>query len=233
MIDIHAHVLPGIDDGAERLADGVAMVRELAEQGVTGIVATPHYVDETIYSSPRRENLKLLDELRAAVADTGVELYLGNEIYINERIDELVRMGKVSALAGSGYVLVELPMSGRYPGYEDVLAELMAAGYKVVLAHPERYVAVQEDYALVENLYEMGVLLQCNLGSVVGQYGKHAKKTVQRLIKERKVFAWGSDIHHCRGEEYWRGVWKKMRKYYSAEELEQVLVANPGKIVGR
>ena len=233
MIDIHSHILPGIDDGAETLENSVAMVRELAEHGVTDVIATPHYVDETIYTSPAGDNLQLMEELKVALANEGVEMevHLGNEIYINERVAELIETGKMSTLAGGEYLLVELPMSGEYPGHTDVILDLMENGYKVILAHPERYAAVQDDLAVVTELYNAGVLLQCNLGSVIGQYGKHAKKTVRELAKRKMIFAFGSDIHHCRGEDYWMEVQKKLRKIYSADELEQVLVKNPQKIL--
>lgn len=235
MIDIHAHILPDIDDGAQTMRDSVEMVRELAKAGATDIIATPHYVDETIYTSPRDENEKLLDELRRELANegVGVELHLGNEIYLNEKIAELVGAGEVATLAGGEYLLVELPMSGEYAGYEDTMRDLMAAGYKVILAHPERYIAVQNDFTILQNLREMGVLLQCNLGSIIGKYGKRARKVVRKLAKEKMIFAFGSDIHHCQGADYWALAQKKLGKYYGEPELEQVLVGNPRGILGR
>lgn len=229
MIDIHAHILPGIDDGAPTLEDSIAMVRELAKNGITEVIATPHYVDETIYTSSRFENTRLVERLQRELAVFGVDIkiFLGNEIYINDKIEQLLANGRMASMAGSKYLLVELPMSGDYPGGEDILQDLLMNGYKVILAHPERYAAVQNDFAIVRNLHEMGVLLQCNLGSVVGKYGKHARKVVRELIKEGMIFAFGSDIHHCYGEEYWAEVHKKLRKYYNEDELEQVLVKNP------
>lgn len=233
MIDIHSHILPGVDDGAETLTDSVNMVRELAEQGVTEIIATPHYVTETIYTAPRPGNLRRLEDLKQAIANEGlkVELHLGNEIYINEQIKELIRTGEIATLAKSKYLLVELPMSGDYPNHQDVLQALMEDGYRVILAHPERYVAIQNDFEIVRELYNAGVLLQCNLGSMVGQYGKHAKKTVQRLAKEGMIFAMGSDIHHVDNRWQLEEVHEKLKKYYSDAELEQIMIKNPGEII--
>lgn len=234
MIDIHSHILPGVDDGAETLADSVEILRELVSQGVTDVIATPHYVDETIYMSPRRENARLLDELRQELSREGVEvrLHLGNEIYICGKIAELIKFNRISALKDSEYLLVELPMSGEYPGYEDVMRDLMREGYKVVLAHPERYTVAQEDFEMLEKLHEMGVLLQCNTGSFIRQYGKHAEKTAVKLAKSGMIFALGSDVHHVRGREDITLALKKLRKYYDEEGLEQVLVRNPRKIIG-
>ena len=233
MIDIHSHILPGIDDGAETLEDSITMIRELTEQGVTDIIATPHYVDETIYTSSRRENLHLLDELRRTLAEEKitVNIYLGNEIYICDKIDDLILFNKTSSLADSNFLLVELPMSGEFPNYEDILQDLINHGYKVILAHPERYTTFQNDFSLIERLHEMGVLLQCNTGSFIRQYGKHAEKIATALAKKNMIYALGSDMHHTRGSSDITLAIKKLHKYYKDEELEQILVNNPKTIL--
>ena len=207
----------------------------MAAQGVTDIIATPHFIDETIYASPKRENLKLLDDLRQELSRENVEvnIYLGNELYINKKIDEMIVFNRVSSLNDSQYLLIELPMSGEYPGYEDVFKDLMNANYKVVLAHPERYTAAQEDFSVLERLHEMGVLLQCNTGSFVKHYGKHAEKVAVRLAKEKMIFALGSDIHHARGGNEITLALKKLRKYYNEDELEEILDKNPRTIIER
>jgi len=233
MIDLHAHILPGVDDGAKDFEDAVMIVSELAAVGVTEVVATPHYVEGTGYVSERRANEELLARLSEELLERGVavKLHLGNEIYINREIAELVKTGVVSALAGSEYLLVELPMSGDHQGYEDIFAQLLVDGYKVVLAHPERYESLQNDYGLVEELARMGVLFQCNLGSLMGQYGKRAKKLVKRLVRERLVFGFGSDIHHTGNEERLKKALARLAKYYDEDELTRVLALNPNKIV--
>ena len=124
MIDIHAHVLPGIDDGARTLTDSADLVRELAKSGVTDIIVTPHYVSETNYVSSKEKNLELLEELKRVIRDEdlGVEVFLGNEIYIDRGIEELIELGVISTMANSKYVLVELPLSGEYPNYQDIMS---------------------------------------------------------------------------------------------------------------
>lgn len=236
IIDLHSHVLPGIDDGSVDLDTSVALVRELVDSGVKEIFATPHYVDETIYVSPSAANLKLLDELRARLADEGVDvkLHLGNEIYITPRIIELLEAGEISALGGdaSKYLLVELPMSGEFSGYADIFLKLLRAGYLVVLAHPERYTAFQEDFDLAVELYDMGVLLQSNFGSFAGRYGKDVLKLAEKLAKSKMIWGVGSDIHHVYAESFIPDAIARMRKFYSDDELKKILVENPKKILG-
>ena len=233
MIDLHSHVLPGIDDGVADIADSVKLVRELANGGVTDVFATPHYIDETIWTSSREVNLKLVSDLQKRLDDEGivVKIHLGNEIYINRKILKLLESGEISLMGDSKYLLVELPMSGDFLGFSDIFLELLRAGYKVILAHPERYTSFQKDFSLLSELYDMGVLLQCNVGSFVDQYGKAARKLAVKLAKSKMIFGLGTDIHHPRGEEFLPGAIKKLGKYYSSDELEELLVGHPRKIL--
>ena len=233
MIDIHSHILPGIDDGARTLGDSIDIVQELSSQGVTDIIATPHYITDTIYTSEREENVKLLEKLRQALAEAGIttNVFLGNEIFIDIDIAKLLKQKVVSTLADSEYVLVEFSLNEEYPNYVDILGNLMEQGYKVILAHPERYLIAQGDYGVLENLCDMGVLMQCNLGSFIGRYGKSAEKLAVRLAKENRIFAVGSDIHHVRGDNSVLKAQKRLGKYYDKSELERVLVKNPSKII--
>ena len=176
MIDIHSHVLPGIDDGAKTFNDSLNILKGLAGQDISDLILTPHYVASSTYISPRSTNLKLYRKLQALAdeAGIGITLPLGNEIYIDRDIAKLIKAGKISTLADSKYILVELPMSGEFDDFEDILVSLQYSGWQVILAHPERYHTYHEKYEDIYNLTEQGILLQCNLGSMVGQYGRHA-----------------------------------------------------------
>ena len=233
MIDIHSHILPGIDDGAADIDASVVLIRELVDNDVTDIIATPHYVDETNYVSKVSANTKLLKKLRTRLKKEkiNVELHLGNEIYIGPKILELLEAGEISALASSKYLLVELPMSGEYPGYMDVFMELQRAGYKVILAHPERYTAFLKDFDSIVELYDMGVLLQCNMGSFIGHYGKASRKIAERLAKNDMIFAVATDIHHPRGPKFMPAAIKKLSRFYDTFELEDILEKNPRKAI--
>lgn len=234
MIDIHSHILPGIDDGARTMDESIDIVQELVSQGVTGIIATPHYITDTYYISNKTDNRVLLARLREALLDAGItaNIWLGNEIFIDRNIIDLLRQNIVSTLGNTNYVLVEFSLNEEYPNYVDILGNLTEKGYKVILAHPERYSLTQQNYDALEELCNMGVLLQCNVGSFIGQYGKAAEKLAVRLAKENRIFAMGSDIHHARGDKRILRATKKIRKYYDAAGLERVLVKNPSKMLG-
>lgn len=233
MIDIHSHILPGVDDGARDFDSAIAAVKWLVRQGVTDIIATPHYVVESEYVSPVSANSKLLDELQGRLDKEGVlvNLYLGNEIYINEKIAELVAAGEITGLASSRYLLVELPLSGEYMNYEGYLQELINAGFIVVLAHPERYESFQDDYQLVRNLDEIGVMFQCNLRSFLGFYGVEAERLVHKLAREKMIFVLASDTHRAGREEYLVQARGKLSRFYNEREISQLLEVNPRRIL--
>ena len=233
MIDLHSHILPGIDDGAPDFDTSLLLVRELANGGVTDVFATPHYIEETIYTSPRGDNKKLLSKLQKRINDAGisVKVHLGNEIYICKGIDGLLKSGVISSMGGSSCLLVELPMSGDFPGYADIFLELLRDGYKVVLAHPERYTAFAKDFSLISELCEMGVLMQCNIGSFAGQYGKTVFKLARKMAKNKMIWAVGSDIHHVHGDDFIPNAVKKLAKFYTDEELDTILNRNPKMIL--
>ena len=238
MIDIHSHILPGVDDGARTLTESVEIVRVLTKMGVTDIVATPHFIAESNYESSRYDNMRKLMELKKALETEAinVKIYLGNEIYIDRRIKDLLKAGKIATLAESKYLLVEIPLNDEYANYEDILMDLMNCGYKVVLAHPERYAIIEKDFEIARELYRNGVLFQCNLYSILGKYGRNAKKAIRKLAKEKLIFTFGSDIHHPGDVEKMKKqhslAIKKYLKYYNEAELKKLLVGNPAKIIG-
>ena len=233
MIDIHSHILPGVDDGAKSFNHSLEILRGLASQGITDIIATPHYVNNSSYDSTRAENRQLHNQLCAYAKKAGLDIniYLGNEIYIDPEIATLLRQHIISPLADSKYLLVELPMSGEYHDYEDILVSLNYSGYQVILAHPERYHSVWKDFGILEDLAEQGILFQCNLGSIIGQYDKEPKKTIKKLAKAHLIFAFGTDIHHRRDYSEIAKAQKKLARYYTEAELNDLLVNNPAKIL--
>ncbi|MBR2586945.1 hypothetical protein IKE71_01060 [Candidatus Saccharibacteria bacterium] len=233
MIDLHSHLLPSIDDGVETFDESLEILAELEKHGVKKLFLTPHYIPETIYNSPRVDNFKLLHELKKLAAEQGIgiELYLGNELYINREITNLLKKKLISPLADSKYLLIELPMSGHFEGYEDIFYNLQAEGYKVILAHPERYVSVQKEFKILERLSSQGVLFQSNLGSINGQYGRHAEKTVKKMAKRDLIFAFGTDTHHMRDFDEIDDSLYFLAKIYGEAKLRRLLEDNPLKIL--
>ena len=231
--DIHSHLLFGIDDGVRTLEESVKIIKKLKKIGYKNLILTPHYIKESKFNSNRENNLKLLDILKKELIKEQIDrnIYLGNEIYIDDEIIKLIKDNAISSLNSSNYLLIELPMSGEYDNYEEVFHDLTIKGYHVILAHPERYLSFQKDFNKVYELEKIGVLFQSNINSIIGGYGTKAKKMMKRLLKERKISYLASDIH--RGMDYsdFEKAHKKMLKYINEEEYQKLININPSKII--
>ncbi len=229
MIDIHSHLLFGVDDGSRTLEESVHVIKKLSEVGYTDIILTPHYINDSTYVNTREENLDVLKRLKVGLIrnNVNVNLYLGNEIYIDSEIANLLKNNIISSLNDTKYLLIELPMSGENEIYYDIFLDLINMGYKVILAHPERYISFQKDFNKIYELKELGVLLQSNVGSVLGDYGRGAKKTIKRLLKENLITFMGTDIHHNK-EEYTfvLKAKKKMGKYLTQKQINNIFENN-------
>lgn len=234
MIDIHSHLLFGVDDGSKTIEESTSVIRNLSEMGVTDIILTPHYINYTSHSSDKASNEKILKELRKKLIDENinVNLYLGNEIYIDSEIIKLLKEEKISTLNNSKYILIELPMSGDHDSYMDIFLDLINLGYKVILAHPERYITFQNDFEKLYELKEIGVLFQCNIGSIIGQYGKNSRKLLKKLLKSEMVEFLGTDIHHKKEDySFLQKAENKIKKIIDEEKSEDLLVNNAKKII--
>lgn len=229
MIDIHSHLLYGIDDGSKSIEESISIISKLNKIGIKDIILTPHYINGSSYVSSRKKNLELLSNLKNELKNNNIDtnLYLGNEIYIDEDIKNLVKKGEISPLNDTKYLLIELPMSGDKENYIDIFLELIELGYTVILAHPERYYSIQKDYNLIYEILEIGVILQANIGSILGDYGKSAKKTLKKLLKDDFITFFGTDIHHEKKDYAFLDKAKsKLRKYISEDKINKLLYEN-------
>lgn len=196
MIDLHCHIIFDTDDGAKQIEDSINILREAANAGFTKICCTPHYIDPQ-YIKVKSENAEKLELLKEKLKEENIdiELYLGNEIYINDNMKELLDKEKVSTIANTNYVLVELPLTQKLLGAEEMIDDLIFAGYTVILAHPERYVYAQKDLKYFDSFIERGVYLQGNYESIIGKYGKGAEKVLKKLLKDKKIDLMSTDVH--------------------------------------
>lgn len=229
MIDFHSHILPNIDDGSRSLNETIHILKEAQKAGFTKIISTSHYIDG-YYEANEDQRAKLLNEVKENFQ--GMELYLGNEIYITNQMTELLSEKKASTINNSKYVLFELPMNTKAMDVKEVVFRLMEKGYVPIIAHPERYKYVKENIEYVRELADMGVLFQSNYGSSIGMYGKKAQKTQKKLLEEGLIQFFGSDVHTVE-QVYTKmpKILKKLRKIISEEELEQLSTVNPQKVL--
>ncbi|CAN5669885.1 tyrosine protein phosphatase [soil metagenome] len=196
MIDLHTHILPGVDDGARTLDDALEMALAFVADGVTTVAATPHVRDD--YPTSADVMLRGVDELRRVLEEEGIPLTLlpGAELAV-DRIggldeNELRRL----TLTGSGrYLLVETPYFGWPPELAEQLLELRLAGFTPVLAHPERNAEVQATPSLLTPLVHGGTLVQITAASLDGRLGALTRQTAFRLLEGGLAHMLASDAH--------------------------------------
>jgi len=230
VIDLHAHLLPEIDDGAESLAEAVALCRRAHEDGCTALVATPHRRRDQWPDLPRAELDARLDRLRAACG-AEPELHLGAENRVDsELVDELARSAgeAVIPLAGSRYLLLELDPHGIGPDPVDLVLELVNRGWRPVIAHPELTPFLRQEIEIVRELAAAGACLQLTAASVTGEFGRPAREAAHRLVDEKLAHFVASDAHR----PHWRptGLSRaraELARRFGAEVATALTTSNP------
>ena len=198
MKDLHSHILFGIDDGSNDISESISLLKSAEEQGITDLVLTPHYIEESKYTCNNEEKNKRFDELKQKAKENGISinLYLGNEVFMTENFLELLEKKEIQTINNTRYILFEFPMSNMLYNSKEILYNLVVSGYVPILAHPERYKLFQKHPDHIDEYLRMGVLLQGNYKSLFGKYGSDAKKTLKYFLKKKKITFLGSDSHH-------------------------------------
>ena len=195
-IDMHCHILPGVDDGAKDLAETKKMLEIAYAEGIRCIIATPHHHPHRgkAPAEKLREKAKLVREAAHEI-DERFRVYLGTEVYFGQDVADKLKEGKILSMNRREYVLVEFPPSQTYSYIRQGIQQLQFAGYEVILAHVERYHCIAEDVELAEELYDMGVNLQVNADSITGGSGRKIRKFIEELMNRDMVFCVGTDAH--------------------------------------
>ncbi|HYC62617.1 MAG TPA: CpsB/CapC family capsule biosynthesis tyrosine phosphatase [Thermoanaerobaculia bacterium] len=196
MIDIHHHCLPGVDDGPGELDEAVDLCAAAAEAGIETIVATPHVLRGRWRVFSRLELQSRLDELRARVGETP-RILLGCEYFFSHDMADVLREGtSVFALAGSRYVLLELPANSVPPMFNQPLYRAQLDGWLPILAHPERNTVFQANPEILAALIGHGLRVQLTATSLTGAFGSHARAAAETLLQRRLVHFVATDAHN-------------------------------------
>ena len=195
-VDIHTHILPGVDDGALNMDEALELVRMARMNGTAHLVLTPHYRGRWRSNTPqllRRQFDQLVALAKEAVPD--MTLYLGNEAAIEREVGDKVAEGRILPLHNSRYVLLEFSYDTSRIQMVDGVMGVIGSGYTPVIAHAERYRIIQKDKKLAGDLLEVGALIQLNADSIMGKCGLGIKGTCGRLLRKGMVQLVASDAH--------------------------------------
>lgn len=203
MIEMHTHILPGLDDGARSKEEALEMALQASEQGIQHIVATPHHGNGT-FETPREVVLHHVEEMNEFIGKHGVQvtIHTGQEIRVNARLIEEWEDNKLLTLANSKYILLELPHN-HVPDYlMELLFEFTIRGLVPVIAHPERNKEVSESPDLLEDWIGQGALCQLTAHSLTGQFSRRVQKLSVQLLKRRLIHFVSSDAHNCHSRSF-------------------------------
>lgn len=229
MIDLHAHILPGLDDGSQSLKESLEMARMAVQSGVRTMVVTPHCVD-----GRAREVRGSVLRLRSALQDAQIPLKIleGMEIFGTRETAYLLREERLLTLNRSRYPLIEFPFRSNGDTETEILHSVLESGFRPVVAHPERYLYVQREPALMNLWQKMGCLFQINRGSLLGRFGYEAQKMALALVDRGFATAVASDAHSSTARTTWmQDVKDFLTEEFSPVASEYLLRRNPGSII--
>ena len=198
-VDIHSHLLPGIDDGVKTTEEAIEILRVFKALGYKKIITTPHIMAEFYPNTPEIIQQKL-EELKRAVheADLDIKVEAAAEYYLDETFLKLLDDPEKLLTFGKKYLLFETSFINEPVFLKEAIFKINAVGLQPVLAHPERYIYIQANPSLIEELAERNVLFQCNINAIDGYYSGGAKKIAKVMIKQGLVSFLGSDCHNIR-----------------------------------
>jgi protein-tyrosine phosphatase len=236
MTDLHCHILPGLDDGAQTLQDALDMARLAAVSGVNAIVATPHC------NLPHGKNQNFLsDDLLQAIAafrqalhDASIplRLYGGAEVFCTPETSNLLKEQRLLPLAGSRYLLTEFYFDEAPEFMEECFTAIGEQGFIPVIAHPERYEAVQRAPEMTMRWFHKGQVIQLNKGSILGRLGPHAQQTARWILERGLAHVVASDAHSANiRTPHMAQVRRHLEEVYDPQYAKILLSINPGRIV--
>lgn len=197
MIDIHCHVLPGLDDGASDMRESIRMLHMAGRQGITEFIATPHYSSVFPNDDPHRimRLCREVEDLASSRLKKEIRIWPGQEILYSKDTVELLDKGRLLTMAGSRYVLIEFMPSAPFSYLFGAVRELILHGYRPIIAHAERYPCLREKGRL-QDLRGQGAYIQMNYRRIGGKWYDSATRWCREMLRRRKVDLLGTDMHN-------------------------------------
>lgn len=232
-VDIHCHMLPGVDDGSPDMDTTMQMLEMSYQEGARAIIMTPHYEGGANQYQPAEldEKFRLVKEEAAKKWDD-LELYLGNELLYTQGIADHVRNGSVHTMNDTKFILVEFNFGIRYSDMYHGIQEIRKMGFRPIIAHVERFSSLVKHPERISELREMGVYLQMNVSSVVGNVFNENVRWCRKLMKEKQITFVGTDAHNMTHRApHMTEAMKWLEKHLEQGYLEDILWNYPSKML--
>jgi protein-tyrosine phosphatase len=234
MIDLHAHILPGLDDGASDISESLAMARVASDDGINTIVATPHVL-QGVFDNSKEKILSAVATLNKTLQEQNIEIKIlpGAEYYLEADLPHSLSKGELLTINDNGrYLLVELP-STSIPRYSaQVLYEIQLQGVTPIIAHPERNAGFTSSPAALKEMISRGIMAQVTSGSITGLFGRRVKQTALSFLKQGLVHLVSSDAHSSRGRApLLSRASREIEKHLGRDNASKLISQNPHSII--
>lgn len=228
MIDMHCHVLPGVDDGADSTEESLEMLRIAASEGITDMIVTPHYKEG--HRNAGRDSIRRRTEdlqHKAEAEGINIKLYPGNEVYYFTDMEDKLSDGEILTLNDTDRMLVEFSPDASYKYLKNGIDTVISLGYTPILAHIERYSCILEKPERVQDIKNIGAEIQVNADTITGKYGSVARHFVHALLKDELVDYIGTDAHSVKSRApRVKKCCEILYKKYDSEYVDAILQGN-------
>jgi len=235
MIDLHSHILPGIDDGPKTMKQSLDLARLYVQAGYRQVVATPHYMPGTTWMPAASVVKQQVLRINRAIAARGLPLQVlpGMEVAMDTQIPGLLDDDSLLTLAHSTCLLLEVPFQQLPLGWDGLIYEILARGYKVLLAHPERCAQLFHSPEIFDKIINMEIYIQCDWGSLLGYHGPMAQQVVKSLIQHRLLHCLATDSHDAkaRNPACVRQAIAALGKIVGPQNITRIVFDNPARLL--
>ena len=235
MIDFHNHILPGVDDGAKTMQESIEMLKYAESQGITDVVNTVHFQHPRMLD--KNTNFKYISSVKNDLIQEldknqiKINIHLGAEVFFNFNLLE-ISDNPIVTFCNGNYMLIEFQPLMFPKGFEKHLYDLKLSGVTPIIAHPERYKPIQENYKILEGLINSGCLMQVDAGSILGHFGKKCKYVSEQIIRKNMVHIIGSDAHGSGRRNFClKEVIDLLTKKINSDTLDVMIASNPKKVI--
>ncbi|MDP4179689.1 MAG: CpsB/CapC family capsule biosynthesis tyrosine phosphatase [Bacillota bacterium] len=234
MIDIHCHVLWGIDDGPKTIEESIETCKMLKNKGINTIIATPHYILDSAYQTHGKVVIDMVKQLNDLLREKslGLEIRHGMEVFLTPELINLINSKEILTLGDTKYILIESSLNNISIYMEDIFYKLQLEGYTPIFAHPERNSKINLDYKLIEKYISNGVLIQVNHDSLIGRYGSTVKHFTIELLKKGLAHFIATDTHYVnerfKGEQEFIN---DLSNIIGCENAEKLVRSNPMRLL--
>lgn len=236
MLDLHSHILSGIDDGPATIEESLELAVLYEQAGFSRVVATPHWINGTAWMTKIEDIRHRVDLLNTAIQSKGIGIRIlpGMEIAMDAEIPALLSREQLLSLAGSSYLLIETPFQRLPSNWEHLFYNITSKGYHIMLAHPERCAQIIANPEIADKVIAAGVYFQCNYDSFLGNYGDQILAVAWRLLKKGYIHVLATDSHNATHRHPGNAVKAvlALEKEVDGSILTMITRTNPDRLIG-